>query len=75
MNILLFCVNEESCPMCGVVKNQLKNIARLFPEEIKLTIVDPTESIVLAQEYGVSKVPTTYFMKNNQIVHMVEGEF
>jgi thioredoxin 1 len=63
----------EWCGPCKMIAPLLDEIARDLPDKVKIVKVNVDEEQQLAQQYGISNIPTLLFFKEGKEVERVIG--
>ena len=63
----------EWCGPCKAIAPLLDEIAKALPDKVKIVKVNVDQEQQLAQEYGISSIPTLFFFKGGQVREQVIG--
>ena len=63
----------EWCGPCKMIAPLLDEIAREFPDKVKIVKVDVEAEPQLAQQFGIYNIPTLLFFKDGKVREQVVG--
>ncbi len=72
---LMLCFTAPWCPHSQRMQDALKNLATQAQGDLQVVIVDADQYPVLAHDFGVNKVPTTFLYVEAVRLEKIEGSY
>ncbi|MCV3728711.1 thioredoxin family protein [Ureaplasma miroungigenitalium] len=70
---LLLVFSATWCPPCRMLAKEIERLDEMHGDEYNIVKVDVDQFNSLASQYGVSSIPSSFFIKNKEIVENKVG--